>query len=536
MSDSKHLYWCPNCNVPLLNNKCENCGVEGFKICSDLKPMFKKESSFISKEVERQLPGSDWTNGLWMRYKTIWWNGKRLLRLSADGKPKIIKDYYNNETLNFYKKPVNKSILYKANKTKIKKLENEAMIFIREIVKKYPNRKPIVSFSGGKDSAVVSHLVRKSLGKNNITHIFGDTTMEYPDTYNYIRSFKENYYQIPFLMDSNKHNFIEMCELLGPPSRINAWCCSVFKSRAIAKIVNEINGKDGVISFEGIRKRESSRRRNRNRTYINKKIVFQLSAYPILEWREIDVWIYLIVNDIFYNKAYKKGFTRVGCLYCPNNVPYNEYLISKYYPKKSEVWLNFLTEYARKIGKKDPEEYVLSGAWKMRVGKSIGKSNAYIEKRECFRDDTIYTYSLNKSFNEESIIQRFKPFGKLKKLSTLNDFKYLIENKKNKQSIFMLEGSLNFQKLKITLLSEKYRARLLKSIERQIRKFQVCVLCGACASVCPQGAINVDGEFKIDEKLCNGCKRCISTKYIPFSCIALNSTRQGKEFKSVNRI
>lgn len=536
MSDSKPLYWCPNCNVPLLSNKCENCGVEGFKICSDLKPMFKKETNFISKEIERQLPGNDWKDGLWMRYKTVWWNGRHLLRLSADGKPKIIKNYHNTKTFNFHKKPVNKNILHKANKTTIARLEKEAVVFIREIVKKYPNRKPVVSFSGGKDSTVVSHLVRKSLGKNKITHIFGDTTMEYPDTYNYIRSFKENYYQISFLIDSNKHNFIEMCELIGPPSRINAWCCSVFKSRAIAKIVNEINGKDGVISFEGIRKRESNRRRNRNRTYINKKIVYQLSAYPILEWREIDVWIYLIVNDIFYNEAYKKGFTRVGCLYCPNNVPYNEYLLKKNYPKKIKLWLDFLTEYACKMGKEKPWEYISSGAWKMRVGKSFGRSNAYIKRKTCIRDDTIYTYSLNKSFSEEDLIQRFKPFGELDALFTLNDFAYLVKDKKNKSPIFMIEGNLAFKKLRVTLLSENYRARLLKSIERQIRKFQVCVLCGACASVCPHGAINVDGEFKIDEKLCNGCKRCISTKYIPFSCIALNSTRQGKEFKSVNRI
>ena len=34
----------------------------------------------------------------------------------------------------------------------------------------------MISFSGGKDSTVTSHLVRTALGSNDILHVFGDTT------------------------------------------------------------------------------------------------------------------------------------------------------------------------------------------------------------------------------------------------------------------------------------------------------------------------------------------------------------------------
>ena len=43
----------------------------------------------------------------------------------------------------------------------------------------------MVSFSGGKDSTVTSHVVRTALGSNDILHIFGDTTLEFPYTLEY---------------------------------------------------------------------------------------------------------------------------------------------------------------------------------------------------------------------------------------------------------------------------------------------------------------------------------------------------------------
>ncbi|MEW6003487.1 MAG: phosphoadenosine phosphosulfate reductase family protein [Nitrospirota bacterium] len=310
------LWWCKECGVPLLKSECENCGHKGVKICSDLKPMFYEECRFLKKGTGKKFPGESWQEKLWMRHKTIWFNGRRLFRLSANGKPTIIKEYPHRDNLTKY---VTQKTLYKANKTRIDELEKKAISFIKEIIKSYPERKPVVSFSGGKDSTVVSYLIRKALGVNKVFHIFGNTTIEYPDTYSYIDRFFRNNKKIPLCENSSNHTFFEMCKLIGPPSRTNAWCCSVFKAAPIATIVNRVNGKHGVISFEGIRKKESARRRNRQDTYFNKKIVHQLSAYPILEWREIDVWFYLLIKGLDFNDAYRKGFSRVGCLYVSDN-------------------------------------------------------------------------------------------------------------------------------------------------------------------------------------------------------------------------
>lgn len=555
-SKPSSLYWCKNCGVPLLKKTCENCGYDGHKICSDLKPMFKEECEFLERETGKKLPGKGWQDGLWMRYKTIWFNGRRLFRLSANGKPVIIKEYRFSDNSDQPDRRPTKEILYRANKSTLDVIEHEAVYFIQQIVKEYPERKPVVSFSGGKDSTVVSYLVRKALGINEISHMFSDTTMEYPDTHEYIKRFSGNNGGIPFYQRSGKNDFLEMCKLIGPPSRINAWCCTVFKASPIANMVSNINDKGGVISFEGIRKRESHRRRDREKTYMNKKIVHQLSVYPILDWKEIEIWLFILAKGLDFNNAYKRGFPRVGCMYCPNNISYNEHLLKIIYPAKIQKWEDFLLNYAKKIGKEDPSDYVSSGAWKMRVGKSEGQSLAYVTKSPCLKNLNAMHFILDKEIrgNFEDFIERFKPFGRIETFSDSHgDEGFIVKNSDTNEGIFMIKRVKNIEVLKreskiepnwelgikeflcVDLLITNGKYHLFQSIERQMRKFQVCTLCGSCTGICPTSAISISPHFKIHVDKCINCGRCISSKYIPFGCITLNSVRQGKDFRNVDR-
>lgn len=544
MSDK--IFWCRECNLPLLQRLCENCGNEGIKICSDLKPMFNEECRFLEKEIGKKLRGRSWQDGLWMRYKTIWFNGNRLLRLSSKGKPTIINECPHRDSL--FKRHITAEILYKANKSTLDKLEKEAISFIKEIVNCYSERIPIVSFSGGKDSTVVSYLVRRALETNKVPHIFGNTTIEYPDTLNYIKKFFRNNRGIPFQENSSMHTFIEMCSLIGPPSRINAWCCSVFKASPIASIVNRINGEHGVISFEGIRKKESARRRSRQKSYFNKKIVHQLSAYPILEWKEIEVWFYILIKGMDFNYAYRRGFNRVGCMYCPNNSPYNEHLIKTFYPMEARKWEKFLFDFAKRIGKIDPLEYISSGAWKMRVGKSEGKSSAYVKKVPCLKNINAMHFILDKSISKD-FIERFKPFGHIEEFSDHIGSGFIVKDPATLEELFMVKKiedisilekeskidpscELGEEFLCVDVLTTKRTRYLLQAIERQMRKFQACVVCGACAGICPTNAITINPNFKILELNCSHCRRCLNTKLLRDSCIALHSNQQTRRYRN----
>ena len=77
------------------------------------------------------------------------------------------------------------------NRERVNEIEFEAF----EIVEKAKNLEkdfvPIVSFSGGKDSTVVSDIVRRAYANQSIIHAFGNTTLELPETLEYISRFKK---------------------------------------------------------------------------------------------------------------------------------------------------------------------------------------------------------------------------------------------------------------------------------------------------------------------------------------------------------
>ncbi|GFP22601.1 phosphoadenosine phosphosulfate reductase [Candidatus Hakubella thermalkaliphila] len=548
------IFWCRECNVPTLQRQCENCGSEAAKICSDLKPVFEKECKFLEKEMDKRLPGNSWQNGLWMRYKTIWFNGKRLFRLSANGKPTIMKEYLCRDNLTNLDHYITAEILYKANKSTLDELEKEAVSFIREIIKSYPKREPVVSFSGGKDSTVVSHLVRKALETDKVLHIFANTTIEYPDTHNYMDRFFGNNGGIPLRENSSDQAFLEMCKLIGPPSMLNAWCCSVFKASPISRLINEVKGEEGVISFEGVRRRESSRRRNREPIYHNKKIAHQLSVYPILEWREIEVWLFILSKRLDFNDAYKKGLPRVGCMYCPYTNAFNEYLISKEYSSSYKKWIRFLEEFAKSIKKEAPSEYVSSGAWKKRVGRSeeVGEGLVYVRKVPCLKNVNAMHFILDKPISID-FIERFKPFGRIQEFSDHMGAGFIVKDVATEEELFMLKRvndisilekesrvnpswKLGREFICVDILTSKNSRYLLQSIERQMRKFQACVLCGACVGICPTDAIAINPHFKISELRCSHCGRCLNTRFLRDSCVALHASQQTRRYRDGNRL
>ena len=55
---------------------------------------------------------------------------------------------------------------------------------------------------------------------------------------------------------------------------------------------------------------------------------------------------------------------------------------------------------------------------------------------------------------------------------------------------------------------------LVNRLKCQLRKYQFCIRCSACDSVCPHGAIDtIHGQYKIDENKCEHCKKCIAKFY-----------------------
>ena len=178
-----------------------------------------------------------------------------------------------------------------------------------------------ISFSGGKDSTATSSLVMRALGSESIPHIYGDTTLEYPESSSYIENFKKKYPHTPILIaKNNDQDFRDLCDVVGPPSRVMRWCCTIFKTGAITKKIEQLyKNKVRLLSFQGVRRAESAARSKYDRDTDSPKISKQQVASPIIDWTDFDVWLYILSNGIPFNNAYREGFSRVGCWCCPNN-------------------------------------------------------------------------------------------------------------------------------------------------------------------------------------------------------------------------
>lgn len=91
---------------------------------------------------------------------------------------------------------------------------------------------------------------------------------------------------------------------------------------------------------------------------------------------------------------------------------------------------------------------------------------------------------------------------------------------RNKKILIKLQGKIGSNNLKISIINLPLAgAKTIKDAERKIKcqltKFQMCLNCSACMSVCRFGAIKIKFEddiltYKIDENKCVHCHECIN--------------------------
>ena len=86
--------------------------------------------------------------------------------------------------------------------------------------------------------------------------------------------------------------------------------------------LKEIVGKGRqphVLSFIGTRADESLRRSMYTKIAKDAKHTNVVNVSPILEWSTTEVWLYILLYHLPFNRAYRKGLGRVGCVSCHCN-------------------------------------------------------------------------------------------------------------------------------------------------------------------------------------------------------------------------
>lgn len=562
------IYWDQEKNIPIILDKnLDDIKIKKKKlieVAQDLRPVFLEEKHLLRVlfNLEEDI-----------YYKSVWCT--KLGRYIVDGTPfrkSIIKkiseveefEVFRKRVLNFEKtdKMVEKEKeifqnFIEENSEHMSMLLNSterddegnfigAYPFIEEVLKKYSTRIPMVSFSGGKDSTVVSHLVRKALNNQSILHIFGDTTLELPLTYKYVERFKEENPMTPFFDEKNEeNNFFQMCKEIGPPSRVKSWCCSIFKTGPMGTTLT--NFDEDFLTFYGVRRKESASRSKYLKVSKTPKIHGGIVASPVIDWFDLDIWLYILSEKIDFNDNYKLGFPRVGCWMCPNNSDISQFL-AKIYVSRDEYgeinfdykeWEEFLYDFSYKIVKEyhlenniplsqeelkeEVEKYVKNNKWKTRQGGAgLEKSkDLNFKQKECVNEKNTYILNLNRDIDEE-FITLFKPFGKIS-ISNSGKSQEMYVLNREKEALFKILFKEKNREIKITLinLKDKY---LYGKIIRQINKFNTCIYCQACNSTCSFGALSViNGKYTIDENKCVHCLNCV-TKF-DMGCLVASALR-----------
>lgn len=501
------------------------------------RPVYYKELDILGFDQHWKYDRNDSYPYMWAEANSYFYRG-RLVAKTKGGSlytaPELImleEPEPNGAPLRFVDVPAmvekNHDLLEKLVQDTIKKIYNTYMEYRNKVDVFY------VAFSGGKDSVVAFDLVQRALPHNQMKVLFGDTGMEFPDTYRVMDLIKEKCEElgIEYLRASSKLNTEQTWRLFGPPAVTNRWCCSVHKTSPQIMLLQEQTGNQGFtgMAFTGIRGDESVSRSEYDDVNYGSKHRGQYSCHPVLEWNSAELFDYIYQENLILNEAYKKGNTRAGCLVCPMSSGKHEYLKAQCYPAEVD---RLVEKIKSTTGKSFSEEelvrFVDDGNWKTRkTGRELnfGQDKHLIETD---KGKTVITvFNLNDRWKEWA-----KTIGEFIKLTDSDytiDYKgkaYVVHFEQGQAGTIITFPNCGTAKDDIKFIS-LFRSVIIKSI--------YCVNCGVCAANCSTGCIDMSSGLTIG----NACVHCYQCHDIHEHCLRYNSIRNRvggeKKMKGMDR-
>ncbi len=367
----------------------------------------------------------------------------------------------------------------------------------------------IVSFSGGKDSQVVLDLVSRVVPAEDFIVIYSDTGYELPPSLKLYDEVKEyysaKYPNLKFYTAKNHQPVLYYWDEIGAPSRIHRWCCSIMKSAPLTRLLKSIVGKGkqpNALLFDGVRAEESPSRSTRSRTGQNVKHNKIINVSPILEWSAIEIYLYLLFNNLPINEAYRRGLSRVGCVICPYSSTWSEELCGQLYPDTLSPFVHKIREGLEKSKTTGVDNYIRTGRWKMRAG-----------GRYLHCESNVNFMSTSPDFR--AVITAPKE-NLLMWLHVLGDF-----NLQQEESIIYIDlrHQKHIYKCSIQDKSESLIFEVkgidpkdvvfISHLKKVAYKATYCVHCEVCEVECPTGALSVVPIVNINKKKCVHCMKCL---------------------------
>ncbi len=489
------------------------------------RPVYYKELDLLGLDKHWKYDKNDAFPYMWAEVNNYYYRGKLVLKTKGGTfftAPEI-EIVENPEPEGYALRYVDIPAMVEKNKAIIEQLAQDTIKKIYNTYIDFRNKVDVfyVAFSGGKDSIVALDLVQRALPHNVFKVLFGDTGMEFSDTYETVRKIevfcKEN--QIEFLRAKSKMNPQQTWKLFGPPAVTMRWCCSVHKTTPqillLRDYLNDTNFTG--MAFTGIRGDESVSRSEYDDISYGEKHSGQYSCHPILEWNTAELFLYMYQRNLIFNETYKKGNTRAGCLVCPMSQGKHDYMKYCSYQNDAQVFLDQIvsTSGKKNYTQKDYDRFIEEGYWRTR--KSGRELNFGQDKHsfELINGKTVITVYQNNDNWKEWV----KTIGPLSEISenlygvTYEEILYQVKVEDKDDGIvqFTFPNADN-SKISIKFVS-LFKSVIIKSI--------YCVYCGVCVAECKNECISMDKGVKISDQ----CTHCHSCHDIYSHCLRYNSIK-----------
>ena len=506
------------------------------------RPVYYKELDILGFDRYWNYAKNDSYPYMWAEANNYFYRGRQVAKTKGGSlytPPEIVimdEPEPDGQPLRFVDIPA----MVEKNRDLLEKLAAETIKKIYNIYVEYMDRVDVfyVAFSGGKDSVVALDLVQRALPHNKFKVLFGDTGMEFPDTYKIVEEIEQHCKdaKIEFLRAKSDFDPKVTWREFGPPAQTMRWCCSVHKTAPQIILLREYTNNPHFrgMAFTGIRGDESASRSEYEGISHGEKVRGQYSCHPILEWNTAELFSYIYERQLLINDAYKKGNSRAGCLVCPLATSKNMYFKEQAYSFSDEgyrtttTFNNIILETTSKelSNPSAVKEFMDIGGWKARrSGKELSFAKSYTN--ESFEQGVL---TIQVSRIETDWKQWIKTIGNVTFLENGN-VEVLCRDK-----LYHIEIAENTNGLTATVVIGKNTQKdiyFMSELKTVFRKTAYCIGCRVCEANCPHGFISMkDGHVTIDDR-CVKCKKCHDVFH---GCLVANSLRLPKGEKKMGSI